>query len=103
MQLVGLEVAAGYVILYVGQLQLGTILKLHQTTLEARQQYLSICSLYDAYTQRNLLCFDQYCTFNTATSTRSHRLPLVPPTPTINARRYLFFVELLTSSDLSDY
>ena len=69
------------------------ILKLHLPTLEARRQYLSICFLYDAYTQRNRsLCFDQYCTFNTVRSTRSHRYSLVPPISTINARRYSHFV-----------
>ena len=68
------------------------ILKLHLPTLEARRQYLSICFLYDAYTQWNSLCFDQYCTFNTVTSTRSHQLSLVPPISTINARRYSLFV-----------
>ena len=84
------------------------ILKLHLPTLEAQRQYLNICFLYDAYTQWNSLCFDQYCTFNTVTSTRSHRYSLVPPISTINARRYslfvrkyLLFVELFTSYDFS--
>ena len=68
------------------------ILKLHLPTLEARRQYLSIFFLYDAYTKRNSLCFDQYWTFNMLTSTRSHQLSLVPPNSTINARRYSLFV-----------
>ena len=38
------------------------------------------------------LSFSKYCNFNPASSTRSHRLSLLPPISTINSRRYSFFV-----------
>ena len=59
-------------------------------TLQSRRQYLSVCFLHDIYCKRAPLSFSKYCTFNPASSTRSHCLSLLPPISTINSRRYSF-------------
>ena len=61
-------------------------------TLQSRCQYLSVCFLHDIYCERIPLSFSKYCNFNSASSTRSHRLSLLPPISTINSRRHSFFV-----------
>ena len=53
-------------------------------TLQSRRQYLSVCFLHDIYCKRVPISFSKYCTFNPASSTRSHCLSLLPPISTIN-------------------
>ena len=68
--------------------------QLYLSTLQSRRQYLSVCFLHDIYCKRVPLSFSKYCTFNPASSTRSHCLSLLPPISTINSRRYSFFVNI---------
>ena len=53
--------------------------QLYLPTLQSRRQYLSVCFLHDIYCKRIPLLFSKYCTFNPASSKRSHRLSLLPP------------------------
>ena len=65
--------------------------RLNLPSLQARRHYLSICFLDDIYHKHTSLSFDQFCDFNSMPS-RSHHLSLIPPTSTINSRRFSFFV-----------
>ena len=62
-------------------------------TLQLRQQYFSILTLYDILHKRCPLNFSHYCTLS-RTSTRTHSLALVPTQSFINAYRYSFFVNI---------
>ena len=70
---------------------LGFCTKLNLPSLQVRRHYLSICFLHDIYHKHTSLSFDQFCDLNSMPS-RSHHLSLIPPTSTINSRRFSFFV-----------